>query len=121
VHVRFDQDSLARDQWAQLPSQVRKAVIDAAGRGRACDDPQVARIALGWAWAVLGRPDARRRVGWFDLASDLVSNLLLPEGKGSFQRVDIFDGAPHHDLNLVVRSAARKVEAANISADGAPR
>ncbi len=41
------------------------------------------------------------------------SCLRAVEGKGSFGRVDIFDGARHHDLNLVVRRAARLVERAN--------
>ncbi|MEZ0110830.1 hypothetical protein ABH920_004845 [Catenulispora sp. EB89] len=110
-----DPDYEARQRWAQLPKEVRKEVIKRARKNEPIPDPRLAKIALGWAWAIQGPPGARKQVGAFTLIVDLIGNLMLPEGKGTFKRVDIFDGARHHDLNLVVRRTARQVERANYS------
>lgn len=110
-----DQDFNARQRWAQLPKEKRRQAIKSARKNEPVADQRVAKIALGWAWAVLGRPDARKKVSKFAIAVDLIGNLLTPEGKGSFRRVDIYDGARHHDLNIMVRLAARRLEKANWS------
>lgn len=112
-----DRDFHARQRWAQLPKADRKEIIRRARKNEPIPDRRLAEIALGWAWAVLGPPGARKKVSKGKLAVELIADLMTPEGKGSFKRVDIFDGARHHDLNLVVRRAARQVERANAPAD----
>jgi hypothetical protein len=108
-----DRDFNARQLWAQLPKEARWQVIKNARKQEPIADQRTAKIALGWAWAILGRPETRRKVNKFAITADLIGNLMVPEGNGTFQRVDIFDGARHHDLNIVVRRVARRVEQAN--------
>jgi hypothetical protein len=102
---------IARDLWGELPSRVRRDVIHEAGSGRPYADPRIAAIAVGWAWEVLGRPEARRNVGIVKQLSGLL--LSAPVGAGDVAGSDIYDGETWHDESPVVRRAARNVEAAN--------
>ncbi|MEU9040503.1 MULTISPECIES: hypothetical protein [unclassified Kitasatospora] len=103
--------SNARELWGALPRSVRRQVIAEARRGRAWEDRRVAAVAVGWAWQVLGTPDARRR----DLGALLgyLLNAVMSAGPGATAGVDILDGSPDHDANPLVRRWARRVEAAN--------
>ena len=106
----------SRDAWKALDRKTRDAVIKAAKRDQPWPNITEARIALGWAWAVLGAPNARR-IGNGPVSQFLylVSALLGGSG-GAWATGDIFAGSPIHDANPVVRRTARSVEAANSGA-----
>jgi hypothetical protein len=104
--------SNARELWRALPRGVRRRVIAAARQGRAWEDRRVAAVAVGWAWQVLGAPEARRRP---DRGESLryALTVVMSAGPGTTAGVDILDGSPEHDAHPLVRRWARRVEAAN--------
>ncbi len=104
--------SNARELWGALPRDVRRRVVAAAGRGQGWADRRVAAVAVGWAWQVLGTPEARRRPDLGERLRYLLS-AVMSTGPGATAGVDVFDGSPEHDANPLVRRRARQVEAAN--------
>ena len=85
---------------------------DLADRGRALDDPAVTRVAVGWAWEILGPPGARRRLSAVQVIG-FVIDLITSSWPGINLKQDIFDGKPAYDTNPSVRGMAKRIEAAN--------
>ncbi len=80
--------------------------------GREWADIGEARIAMGWAWAILGAPDARTSYGPVIQVLQVLTALLAGSG-GNMATGDIFSGRATHDDNPVVIRTARRVEQAN--------
>ncbi|WP_035841473.1 hypothetical protein [Kitasatospora azatica] len=105
---------LARVRWRQLPVDTRRQVLRQARRGRPIADPNVAAVAVGWAWQVLGepgpsRPKKRLQGLWF-LAEVFMA---ATGGARPTNATALIDGDEEHDANLYVRWLARQIERAN--------
>ncbi|MFC1413079.1 hypothetical protein ACEZCY_09195 [Streptacidiphilus sp. N1-12] len=96
-----EDDFQARQRWGALGRKQRRRIVRNAKKGIACDDPVTAAIALGWAWAVLGAPERRRRFDWLDF--------LTPGPNPAF--VDVYDGSRMFDTYRYVRRAAKNIDA----------
>jgi hypothetical protein len=83
-----------------------------ADRGRPLDDLAVARVAVGWAWEILGPPESRRRVSAGQVIAFAI-DLITSSAPGMNLKQDIFDGKPAHDTNPSVRGMAKRIESAN--------
>jgi hypothetical protein len=116
LRERVPKGPVARDVWGGLPRKVRRQVVREAGRGRVYEDERVAAIAVGWAWQVLGPPEARVRVGLLDRLLFILD--VVTTTAGSKLGVDVLDGSAGWDNNPYVRGRAKRIEAANPVAGG---
>lgn len=103
---RWVRDS-SRARWAALGADRREELFRLAREGEPYPDLEVALAAVHWSYAVLGRPDNRRRYPWGELVLRFAPAAMYP---------DIYNGTRHHDMRPVVRRTARAVEAANTPA-----
>lgn len=106
----------ARDEWKALKRKTRYAIIKTAKHGQPWPNLPEARIAMGWAWAVLGPPHARRTGNGPVSQFFCLLFAVMGGSGGALAAGDIFAGRADHDDNPVVLRAARKVEQANIGA-----
>ena len=102
----FEADRL---RWLQLDKAQQKEIIEAAFKGRPASSPELADIALGWSWVVLGPPWQRRRHPWHRY---LIAFLLKASDRGPLYW-NYMNGLEENDLIPIVRRAARAVERAN--------
>jgi hypothetical protein len=111
----------ARERWQRLPRKVQDRVVKSARRGEPYPDPEVAALAVGWAWAVLGRPGDRRPVSavrrFYAFASALIEG---GGGPGMNVGSTVFNGDPEWDALPAVRKAAERVEAVNLPVVSGP-
>ena len=99
---------VARARWQGVPRREQDRVVALARRGQPHPDPEVAAAAVGWARAVLGPPERRRRNTPARIAVAVLSAVMEGGGPGSIYNGDTeWDGLP------AVRKAAVLVEAAN--------
>lgn len=97
----------ARNTWIRLDHATRREIIKNAFKRKPVPDPSLADCVLGWAWAVLGPPWQRRRHPW----TAYLWSAIVNSGNGGFFYWNYVSGSPDYDLVLVVRRAARAVEA----------
>lgn len=110
--MRLDPEE-ARTRWIRLDEETRQQIVKGAGKGRRAPSEELAEVALGWAWAVLGPPWQRRRHPWYRYMLSLIAN---SGNKGMFYW-GYMRGLSDYDLVPVVRRAARTVERANWPGD----
>jgi hypothetical protein len=112
--VPFDADQ-ARRAWVELGytedlARLQDRIVKEAFKGRWVVDtqvPNVADIAVGWAWAVLGPPWSRRHHRWY---AYVWTNVIRPGPCPGPSYMAYIYGAPEDDRIVGVRRAARKVE-----------
>ena len=103
-----------RNAWAALDRKTHRAIATAGRRNQPWPDPDEAVVALGWAWAVLGPPQARRKVGRTSKVLYCLMYLvfgLRPQGMAAY---DALAGNPRDDDSPTIRWYAKKVEQANL-------
>lgn len=104
---------VARARWQRVPRREQDRVVALARNGEPHPDPTVAAAAVGWAQAVIGPPERRRRNSPARVAVAVLSAVMEGGGPGSIYNGDTeWDGLP------AVRKAAALVEAANLPALG---
>jgi hypothetical protein len=68
--------SPSRERWRALGRKKQRSIIASAKRGERWPDDNAALVAIGWAWAVLGPPDDRKKVGVFDQVLDVILTIM---------------------------------------------
>jgi hypothetical protein len=106
----------ARELWRELPAGVRQDVIRRARRGVAAPEPGIACLAVGWAWAVVGPPHARRTVSTGARVRAVAEKVFeAAAGAGAvYGAGSPFEGYEPDDALPPVRRVAFAVEAANV-------
>ena len=94
--------------WEALGTPKQQRIVAAAKRGEAWPDRRAARIALGWAWSVIGPPGDRvpklpLALRPAAIANELITAVTTPTGVS-------------YEVSWVTKRKARVIEKANLAA-----